>query len=86
MSKEKFGEQYIEFLLGTLEEEPRLELEEHVTQCPECRQNLYELRETLHSLPQFVNSKLNHWERSRPEFSLYFTNSARLWSPIFRHE
>ena len=52
MSKEKFGEQYIEFLLGTLEKEPRQELEEHVTQCPECRQNLYELRETLHSLPQ----------------------------------
>ena len=51
MSKEKFGEQYIEFLLGTLEEGPRQELEEHLTKCPECRQNLYELRETLHSIP-----------------------------------
>ena len=35
-----------------LEEEPRRELEEHVTKCPECRQNLYELRETLHSIPR----------------------------------
>ena len=51
MSREKYEDHYVEFLLGTLEDRLQQELEGHLETCAECRQSLSELEDTLHSLP-----------------------------------
>ncbi len=51
MSEKIFGEHYVDYILGSLEPGKMAELSKHLDGCPECRQNLAELEETLHSLP-----------------------------------
>lgn len=58
MSKVQFGEYYLEYLLGSLEASERQHLQEHSQVCPECRQDLADLQETLHSLPMALPEKM----------------------------
>ncbi len=51
MSEKIFGEHYVDYILGSLEPRKMAELSKHLDGCPECRRNLAELEETLHSLP-----------------------------------
>ncbi len=51
MAEQRFGEHYIEYVLGTLGEPQSREFEDHLVECSECREKLVELEEVLHSLP-----------------------------------
>ncbi len=51
MSKREFQDQYIDYLLGSLDEVSTERLQRHSEECQECRSELRELAETLHSLP-----------------------------------
>ena len=51
MTEQRFGEHYIEYVLGTLGEPQSREFEDHLVECSECREKLVELEEVLHSLP-----------------------------------
>lgn len=51
MTEQRFGEHYVEYVLGTLGEPQTREFEDHLVDCLECREKLAELQEVLHSLP-----------------------------------
>ncbi len=51
MSRERFEEQYSEYVLGTLEERRAEELARHLEECAECREEIARLADALHSLP-----------------------------------
>ncbi len=51
MSRAEFQDQYIEYLLGSLDEVSSERLRHHGEECQDCRSELRELGEILHSLP-----------------------------------
>ncbi len=51
MSEKIYGDLYVEYILGSLSEPKTAELRRHLETCEECRANIEELQEVLHSIP-----------------------------------